>query len=90
MTSDERVREGVEHLQVAALEVIAAVRSFLDVAEEVVRDRAALGAFVQTVGDTVGDLVTLGTSAPAKATDDATSEPGPTAAAGGVTRIRVS
>ena len=35
--SEGRAREGVEHLQAAAIEVIAAVRAFLDVAEDIVR-----------------------------------------------------
>ena len=38
--SDEHVKEGLEHLQRAAIEVINAVRSFLDAAEELVRDPA--------------------------------------------------
>ena len=44
MTDDrpphDRIKEGVEHLQNAALEFIAAARIFLDVAEEIVRDPA--------------------------------------------------
>lgn len=39
--NEERARQGVEHLQAAAVEVIGALRAFLDVAEEVVRDPAA-------------------------------------------------
>jgi hypothetical protein len=42
--SDDKLREGVEHLQNAALEFIAAARIFLDVAEEIVRDPAPLVA----------------------------------------------
>jgi hypothetical protein len=38
--TDDKLREGVEHLQNAALEFIAAARIFLDVAEEIVRDPA--------------------------------------------------
>ena len=41
---DDKVQEGVEHLQNAALELIAAARCFLDVAEEMVRDPADLMA----------------------------------------------
>ncbi len=40
--NDERMREGVEHLQAAALELIEAARAFLDVAEDVVKDPATL------------------------------------------------
>jgi hypothetical protein len=34
--TDERAVEGLEHLQAAALEMIAAARAFLDVAEDLV------------------------------------------------------
>ena len=44
--TDDRVREGVEHLQTAALEMIAAARIFLDVAEDLVRDPSDLLAGV--------------------------------------------
>ncbi len=43
-------REGVDHLQAAASELIAAARSFLDVVEEVVRDRDAVASVVDTLG----------------------------------------
>jgi len=43
-TADEKVKEGVEHLQNAALEMIAAARIFLDLAEEIVRDPGPLVA----------------------------------------------
>lgn len=36
---DPRATEGVEHLQAAARELIAAARSFLDVADDLVEDR---------------------------------------------------
>ena len=43
-SSDARgpATEGLEHLQAAALELIAAARSFLDVVEGVVRDPSVL------------------------------------------------
>jgi len=44
----DRAAEGLEHLQRAALEMIAAARSFLDVAEDLVRDPGAASAVVQT------------------------------------------
>lgn len=47
--NEQRAREGVDHLQTAALEVIAAVRAFLDVAEEVVRDPSGVTTVVQTM-----------------------------------------
>lgn len=37
--NDERAAEGLDHLQTAAMEMIAAARAFLDVAEEFVADR---------------------------------------------------
>ena len=36
--NDERAHEMVEHLQAAAVELIEAVRAFLDVAEDMVKD----------------------------------------------------
>ena len=42
MTEHEPAKEAVEHLQKAALEVIAATRAFLDLAEELVADPAPL------------------------------------------------
>lgn len=39
---DERVKEGLEHLQNAALELIAAARVILDLAEDAVRDPSDL------------------------------------------------
>ena len=42
--TDDKVKEGVEHLQNAALELIAAARIFLDIAEDIVRDPAPLVA----------------------------------------------
>ena len=47
--NDDRVKEGVEHLQGAALEVIAAVRAFLEAAEDIVRDPSELAAIAATV-----------------------------------------
>lgn len=51
--NEERAREGVEHLQAAAVELISALRAFLDIAEDVVRHPDAatglLAAFVESV-----------------------------------------
>lgn len=46
---DERLGDGVEHLQVAAREVIAAARTFLDVVEDALADT--------TVATSVADLL---------------------------------
>lgn len=47
---DARASEGIDHLQAAALEMIEAARAFLDVAEDLVADREALGRAVGSVG----------------------------------------
>ncbi|MCB0978297.1 MAG: hypothetical protein KDB02_12650 [Acidimicrobiales bacterium] len=55
--TDPRVEQGVEHLQRAAREMIAASRAFLDVVEELVERpegvREVLGA-VSSLGDVAG------------------------------------
>lgn len=44
--NEDRARDAVEHLQTAALELIAAARAALDVAEDLVKDPpSASGAF---------------------------------------------
>lgn len=83
--NEQRAREGVEHLQAAALEVIAAIRAFLDVAEDLVRDPGRVSGLVH-------DLADVGRGA-ASATDGAgvnDAADGEGAADAGVTRIRVS
>lgn len=57
--SDERATEGLGHLQRAAMEMIAAARAFLDVAEEVVADP-------DKVADVVSVVSTMATAAAAK------------------------
>ncbi|QXC62306.1 hypothetical protein KSP35_05740 [Aquihabitans sp. G128] len=52
---DPRVQAGVEHLQRAAREVIAASRALLDVADDLVEDPKALGGLVGLLGS-VGDV----------------------------------
>lgn len=83
---DELARAGLEHLQAAAREVIAATRSLLDAAEEVIDDPAA----VQQVVHTLGGLAQLAarrlrSEAPG-ASPDEPDGPGD----GGVERIQVS
>ncbi|MFN8053309.1 MAG: hypothetical protein U0Q22_17840 [Acidimicrobiales bacterium] len=55
---DEPAREGlgsgVEHLQAAAHEMLAAARSFLDVVEDVVSDKDKLGEVAATVTELLG------------------------------------
>ena len=42
--TDDAAKSGIDHLQSAALELIAAARSFLDVAEELVKEPEASAA----------------------------------------------
>ena len=74
--NEERARQGIEHLQAAAIEVISAVRAFLDVAEDVVRDPGAAAAMAASVVESVR---------PTPPTADGGAETEPR-----VTRIRVS
>lgn len=73
--NDDRARQGVEHLQAAAVEIIGALRAFLDIAEEVVRDPTMAATLA-------GSIVEA--ARPAEAGDD------PPAPESRVTRIRVS
>ena len=52
--NEQRAREGVEHLQAAALEVIASLRAFLDVAESIVRDPAQAANVAGMADDIAG------------------------------------
>lgn len=74
--ADHLAAEGVDHLQSAASELIAAARSFLDVVEEVVRDRDAVASVVETLGS-VAHAAGQAASKVATARDRA-SESGPT------------
>lgn len=46
---DDKVQEGLEHLQAAAREMIQATRSLLDAAEELVEDPKAVQGLVGTL-----------------------------------------
>lgn len=46
----DRASQAVDHLQAAAMEMIAAARAFLDVVEDVVADRDKVADVVATVG----------------------------------------
>lgn len=48
--NEERAAAGVDHLQTAALEMISAMRAFLDVAEEVVSNNEHLEDLTRVVG----------------------------------------
>lgn len=88
MAADEHedpLRSGVEHLQAAAREVIAATRSLLDAAEELVDDPKAVQGLVGTLGG-------LATAAAARLRSDVTrpSDRSDDDGDSGVQRIRVS
>ncbi len=53
LPGEDRAQEGLEHLQGAAIELIGALRAFLDVAEELVREPAAVAALVRLAGSAV-------------------------------------
>ena len=67
---DDAARDGLEHLQNAAKEVIAAMRSFLDAAEGVVNDPSAARDAVATLGSIAGLVgrAVRGAGAPGDAT----------------------
>jgi hypothetical protein len=87
---DELAREGVEHLQAAAREVIRATRSLLDAAEELVEDPAAVQQLVGQVGSVAQAAAgwlrrdVAGRAGPSSAGDDDDGDDGR------VQRIRVS
>ncbi|HVE93858.1 MAG TPA: hypothetical protein VNB24_02980 [Acidimicrobiales bacterium] len=76
---DPRVAAAVEHLQRAALELIAAARNALDVAEDLARDPVPLQAMVETV---------LTTFAPGRAAEPPDTDDG-SGSAPRIQRIRV-
>ncbi|MGH9217594.1 MAG: hypothetical protein ACRDZS_15160 [Acidimicrobiales bacterium] len=54
-TCPDRARDGLQHLQAAARELILAARALLDVVEDLVDDPAALATLVGAVGS-LGDV----------------------------------
>ena len=89
-----RAREAVEHLQQAALEMIAAMRVVLDLAEEAVRDPEPLvGAASSTAQSLLATLIKLGADAGVHKRDAETANGAGDTGSGrssGVQRIRVS
>ncbi len=70
---DPRLVSAVDHIQTAALELIAAMRNALDVAEDMVADPTALQVLIQgaviaakTVADTATSAATSATGAAAE------------------------
>jgi hypothetical protein len=66
----DRAREGIQHLQAAARELIHAARALLDVAEDVIDDPAAIATLMSALG-AMGDAARR--RATAAATTAATS-----------------
>jgi hypothetical protein len=52
--NEQRAHDVVSHLQGAALEVIAAARAFLDVAEELVKDPGEAAAMATALANLAG------------------------------------
>jgi hypothetical protein len=57
VSNEDKAHEAVEHLQAAALEMIAAARAVLDIAEELVQDPGPLLSVVAALGEVAGPLV---------------------------------
>jgi hypothetical protein len=87
--ADDRAKEALDHLQTAALELIAAFRAVLDVAEEAVREP-------QAVRDLVSATAKAMSQAAANATAQASGQGAGQAGGvgrdtdGGVEHIRIS
>ena len=78
----EGIDDGVEHLQAAANEMIAAGRAFLDAVEEVVRDREAIASVVDALGSIAHAATQAASQAASQATRVATGRDRPGASAG--------
>ena len=97
-TGDERAREGLVHLQAATLEVIAAARAFLDVAEGLAREPGALAAIADAAVAVVRAAAPAPRGAGAAPPEEGGRESGGAGGRGaggdeppsGVTRIRLS
>lgn len=90
--NDERAARGVEHLQAAAMEMIAAARAFLDVVEDVVADPdkvadvvSAVGSVANSVSDAARDAARGATRSRGASSTDEHADPDE-----GVQRIPVS
>jgi hypothetical protein len=73
METDPRVNEAMSHVQRAALELIAAMRNALEVAEDIVADPTALQTMVQSAAamarDAMDNVTTVASAAAAKASE---------------------
>jgi hypothetical protein len=71
----DRARDGIQHLQTAARELIHAARALLDVAEDVIDDPAAIATLVGALG-AVGDAARRRADTPSEDDGGAGGEPG--------------
>ena len=71
----DRARDGIQHLQAAARELIHAARALLDVAEDVVDDPAAIATLVGALG-ALGDAARGRATTPPDDDGDAGGEQG--------------
>lgn len=83
----DRAGEGLDHLQAAALEMIAAARAFLDVAEDLVADRTRVAGVVDAVTSMADGFARSCADADAVRSDGA---PGEEPSSGPVEHIKVS
>jgi hypothetical protein len=74
-TCPDRAREGIQHLQAVARELIHAARAVLDVAEDLIDDPAAIATLTGALG-AIGDAARRRATAPAAAEDDEDDEHG--------------
>ena len=81
--SAEGIDDGVEHLQVAAHEMIAAGRAFLDAVEDVVRDREKVASVVDAFGSIAHAASQAASQAAAQASRVATGRDRPAASSNG-------
>jgi len=65
----DRARDGIQHLQAAAREMIHAARALLDVAEDLIDDPAAVATLVGALG-AIGDTARRRATTPSAAEDD--------------------
>jgi len=74
--NDERARQGIEHLQAAAFEVISAVRAFLDVAEDLVRDPSTAAGLATSLMDVAATAASVVAHAAAPQPASSSANPG--------------
>ena len=63
--NEQRAHDVIAHLQAAALEMIAAARAVLDVAEELVKEPGEVAAMAATLANLAGRLAPSGPAGPA-------------------------